>query len=212
MYALSALPTSKPSAISLRHGATRQTSAVSPYCTATVWKEETLDVVYPISKELSVLVTLVLPENLPILRGGGCIAYRYKPGQSVYGWGVSRQRSPAQNRAADECSKRNANQECDAHAWACNSTTKAKLVVELEKDMSPVLRAAADGVACNFIVHTNCQIPGRKLQTMFAYESFRTGKKLKFPGFSNCKEARKTGKIIYREIGGKPIIGMEQVF
>jgi hypothetical protein len=147
-----------------------------------------------------------------ILRGGGCIAYRYKPGQSVYGWGVSRQRSPAQNRAADECSKRNANQECDAHAWACNSTTKAKLVVELEKDMSPVLRAAADGVACNFIVHTNCQIPGRKLQTMFAYESFRTGKKLKFPGFSNCKEARKTGKIIYREIGGKPIIGMEQVF
>jgi hypothetical protein len=120
-----------------------------------------------------------------ILRGGGCIAYRYKPGQSVYGWGVSRQRSPAQNRAADECRKRNANQECDAHAWACNSTTKAKLVVELEKEMPPLQNKSASTAGksqCLVLLNLRCKafVPGKAKSTSI------TGASRQMYSIENC--------------------------
>ncbi|MHA7773228.1 DUF4189 domain-containing protein [Roseibium sp. M-1] len=136
-----------------------------------------------------------------VLKGPACIAYHYQKGQSVYGWGFSKDSGTAQQRAAGECSKRNGGQNCGAHVWSCNARTNEPVEVLHEASLPPVVTAGA-GVDCDFHVSFECKIPGNTAKTKFAYESFRVGKKLRVPGIESCKAFRKDGSLIYREFGG----------
>ncbi len=91
-----------------------------------------------------------------VVRGPGCAAYRYNPGQSVYGWAYSTDRRAAENRAADECSKRNGNKSCQADAWACNERGRdpVEVAVLLEKEMPPV--EPASGGSCFVMLTHGC--------------------------------------------------------
>ncbi len=91
-----------------------------------------------------------------VVRGPGCAAYRYNPGQSVYGWAYSTDRRAAENRAADECSKRNGNKSCQADAWACNERGRdpVEVAVLLEKALPPVQQAISGG--CSFSIFMSC--------------------------------------------------------
>lgn len=138
-------------------------------------------------------------------RGKGCMAYHHENrGSSAYGWGMGPDRSAVEARAAAECRKRNGNANCGNTAWVCNDRTEAAFSEVLRKDLPPLRGTATGGVACNYTVSTRCNIPGNKLPTTFAYESYKTGEKMMFPGFSSCDEVRATGLVVYREYNGEP--------
>lgn len=120
-----------------------------------------------------------------VVRGPGCAAYRYNAGQSVYGWGYSKDKGAAEARAAEECRKRNGNQACQADAWACNERSAETVAVVLEKEM-PAAQPPTGGVCLVMLAHgcdnfTNATHNGKRFGgiTVRAFPDFRVS-------FPNC--------------------------
>lgn len=91
------------------------------------------------------------------LSGPGCMAYRYELSPAtVYGWGVSPDRSVAQQRAAAECRSRNDANECSNHAWSCNVAQSDSEVQVLYEAENPMPTATAGGETCPAFVRMWC--------------------------------------------------------
>jgi len=79
--------------------------------------------------------------------GKGCLAYHYAGGSATAaGWAMGTSLSAVQNRAAEECRKRNGST-CSGSAWVCNDRTEAALDVLIELPMPKTTETASQDVA-----------------------------------------------------------------
>ncbi len=121
-----------------------------------------------------------------VLEGRGCAAYAYAPGGSPFGWGTSRDKDAAMNRAADECRTRNGNRSCSGGTvWACNTRPAKDLAVlfEAKNDSGPAQTAGA-GLFNPGPAPGACPVIFRHICTNFAGDTYnnpgssRHGKRL----------------------------------
>lgn len=97
--------------------------------------------------------------------GKGCMAYYYAGGMATaHGWSMGPTRDAVQERASNECRKRNNNQACTDYAWVCNDRTEQAFNVILEKPM-PV--AATPG-QCFQYMYAYCERSGDSRKNFFA--------------------------------------------
>lgn len=97
--------------------------------------------------------------------GKGCMAYYYAGGMATaHGWSMGPTRDAVQERASNECRKRNNNQTCPGYAWVCNDRTEQAFNVILEKPM-PV--AATPGQCFQFM-YAYCERSGDSRKNFFA--------------------------------------------
>jgi len=96
--------------------------------------------------------------------GKGCLAYRYAGGSATAaGWAIGTSLSAVQNRAAEECRKRNGST-CSGSAWVCNDRTEAALDVLIELPMPKVEAAETAeteviGSGCTMTFTQTCEGP-----------------------------------------------------
>ena len=129
-----------------------------------------------------------------VLEGRGCAAYSYAPGGSPFGWGTSREKDTAVNRAANECRTRNGNRGCSGGTvWACNTRTNdpVKVVYEAENDSKAETQVASETcrtelrqICTNWIGSTfNGHLQGSV--TVFSFND-----SISFPGCSQGEKGR----------------------
>lgn len=103
--------------------------------------------------------------------GEGCMAYHQaSPPSSTYGWGIARNRAPAEAKAAEECRIRNGNKTCEAQSWVCNTRTSAPHKVVYQAALPPVA-AKSQGCAV-YLLHFCKNFTGLKSDNGKPYHSF----------------------------------------
>lgn len=119
-----------------------------------------------------------------VFEGRGCGAYDYGEGGSPHGWGTSRDKAEATQRAARECSSRNGDAACTGgKVWVCNTRSESEYKVVYEAENDSRARKPAVATAVPPLFNTNV---GDTCPVVFVHycENF-TGETFHLPGYES---------------------------